>query len=338
MSKFHKPLRRLASACAAAVAVVAAAASASAHAAGADAAQDYPSRPVTLLVGFPAGGPSDQAARILVQRLQSKWPGARIIVENRGGANGTIAAAAMVKAAPDGYTLFLVTRSHVNVKWLYKNLPFDVATDFQPVALLLNMPNVMVVGPSVKEKDYASFAKDVRAKPDAFTAFSTGNGSDPHLALAEFQEKTGLKIRHIPYKGGAQGMVDMLSSRIDLSFATLGTVMTQIQQGKLRALAIGGKGRDPLLPDVPTFAEVGVKDFSPEAWYGVMAPVGTPPAIVTKLNKTINEVMNTPEGTQLLAQMGALPVNASVDDFAKEYAHDMEANGELIKRLGVTVD
>jgi tripartite-type tricarboxylate transporter receptor subunit TctC len=335
MSKFQKPLRRLASACAA---VVAAVGFSSAHAAGDEAAQDYPSRPITLLVGFPAGGPSDQAARILVQRLQGKWPSARIIVENRGGANGTIAAAAMVKAPADGYTLFLVTRSHVNVKWLYQNLPFDVAKDFQPVALLLNMPNVMVVGPSVKEKDYASFAKDVQAKPNTFTAFSTGNGSDPHLALAEYQEKTGLKIRHIPYKGGAQGMVDMLSSRIDLSFATLGTVMAQIQQGKLRALAIGGKGRDPLLPDVPTFAEVGVKDFSPETWYGVMAPVGTPAAIVAKLNKTINEVMNTPEGTQLLAQMGALPVNASVDDFAKEYARDIEENGVLIKRLGVTID
>lgn len=332
MIKFHTPLRRLAAA------FVAAAAFSGAHAAGDDAARDYPSRPVTLLVGFPAGGPSDQAARILVQRLQSKWPSSKIIVENRGGANGTIAAAAMVKAPADGYTLFLVTRSHVNVKWLYSNLPFDVAKDFQPVAKLLTMPNVMVVGPSVKEKDYADFAKDVRAKPDTFTAFSTGNGSDPHLALAEFQEKTGLKIRHIPYKGGAAGLVDMLSGRIDVSFATLGTVMTQIQQGKLRALAIGGKARDPQLPDVPTFAEVGVKGFSPETWYGVMAPVGTPPAIIAKLNKTINEVMNTPEGTKLLAQMGALPVDASVDAFAKEYQQDIVTNGALIKRLGVTVD
>ncbi|ARP92383.1 Bug family tripartite tricarboxylate transporter substrate binding protein [Bordetella genomosp. 9] len=327
---FSKRLLRWAGACAAALACNAAMA--------ADDAADYPARPITLLVGFPAGGPADQAARILADRLQSAWHGARIVVENRGGANGTIAAAAMTKAAPDGYTLFLVTRSHVNVKWLYKTLPFDVEKDFQPVAVLLTMPNVLVVGPSVKEKDYASLARDIAAKPDTFTAFSSGNGSDPHLALAEFQDKTGLRIRHIPYKGGAQGMMDMLSGRVDLSFATLGTVMAQIQQGKLRGFAIGGEARNPQLPDVPTFAEVGVKDFSPQAWYGVMAPAGTPPAIVAKLNRTINQVMNTPEGRKQLAQMGALPARLSPQEFAKLYAHDIAVNGRLIQELHVGVD
>jgi tripartite-type tricarboxylate transporter receptor subunit TctC len=303
------------------------------------AARNYPDRPITLLVGFPAGGPSDSAARIMVDRLQSAWPGARIIVENRGGANGTLAAAALLKAPADGYTLFFVTRSHVNLKWLYKSgLPFDTETDFLPVAEVLDMPNVLVVGPSVKEKSYAELARDIAAKPDTFTAFSSGNGSDPHLALALFEERTGLKIRHIPYKGGNQGMLDMLSGRVDLSFATLGTVMQQIRQGKLRALAIGGKQRDPLLPDVPTFAEVGVRDYSPETWYGVMAAKGTPPAIVEKLNRTINQVMNTPEGKAKLETLGAEPVNASVSEFDATYRKDMQEARELIQKLNVSID
>ena len=303
-------------------------------------ADDYPARPITLLVGFPAGGPSDTAARILASRLEGELPGARIVVENRGGANGTLAAAAMTKAPADGYTLFLVTKSHVNTKWLYRHLPFDPATDFQPVALLLTMPNVLVVGPSIQAPDYQAFAADARQHPGDYTVFSTGNGSDPHLAAEEFQEKTGLKFRHIPYKGGAQGMVDMLSGRVDLSFATLGTVMGYLADGshKVRALAVGGAQREPLLPDVPTFAEVGVAGFEPMAWYGVMAPVGTPRPILEKLNRAINHGMNQPEGVALLGKMGAAPTHASIEEFTALYQKDMKTNGELIGHLGVTLD
>lgn len=322
-------------ACAAAMALTTSAQIA--RAAGEDAA-NYPSRPITLLVGFPAGGPADTAARILVDRLMTKWPDAHIIVENRGGANGSIAASVMTKSAPDGYTLFLVTRSHVNLKWLYSSLPFDVEKDFQPVAVELSMPNVLVVGPSVKDADYAAFVKHAQAAPNTLTAFSSGNGSDPHLALAEYQEKTGLKFQHIPYKGGGPGMIDMLAGRVDMSFATLGTVMEQIKQGKARALAIGGDKRAPQLPDVPTFKELGVADYSPQAWYGVMAPANTPPAIVNKLNATINEVMNTPEGAKKLAILGAVPVKASVADFSKMYKQGIEESGKLIKSLHITMD
>jgi tripartite-type tricarboxylate transporter receptor subunit TctC len=304
----------------------------------ADAVKEYPARPVTLLVGFPAGGPADMAARILAERLHTEWPDLKLIVENRGGANGTLAASQLTKADPDGYTLFLATRSHVNLKFLYKKLPFDPATDFQPVAVLLDVPQVLVVGPAVKAANYAELAEEIRAKPDALTAFSTGNGSDPHLTLEEFKAKTGLKVRHIPYKGGSQGMVDMLSGRVDMSFATLGTAMGQLAPGKARALAIGSPKRYPLLPDVPTFAEVGVRDFDPQTWYGVMAPIGTPPALVEKLNHAINKVMNTPQGRASLARMGATPVNDSVAEFSKLYASDLKAGGALIERLGVTVD
>ncbi|OZI31423.1 hypothetical protein CAL29_26325 [Bordetella genomosp. 10] len=321
-----------------AIACLAALTARGAHAAGDDAAKDYPSKPITLLVGFPAGGPADNAARLLVDRIVTKWPQAKIIVQNRGGANGAIAATELTKAPADGYTLFFVTRSHVNLKWLTPNLPFNPETDFQPVAIVLDVPNVMVVGPSVKAPDYAAFVKDVAAHPNQYTAFSSGNGSDPHLALAEYMQKSGLRIRHIPYKGGNEGMLDMLAGRVDLSFATLGTVMSQLRKGKLRALAIGGKARSPQLPDVPTFAEVGVKDFSPEAWYGVMAPKGTPPAIVAKLNATINEVMNTPEGAKKLETLGAVPVRNTVDDFTAIYKHDLKTNGELIQRLGIHID
>jgi len=309
-------------------------------AAAADPAADYPTRPITLLVGFPAGGPSDTAARILAHQLEGELPGARVVVENRGGANGTLAAAALTKAPADGHTLFLVTKSHVNTKWLYRHLPFDPATDFQPVAVLLTMPNVLVVGPSIHAPDYQAFAADARQHPDEYTVFSTGNGSDPHLAAEEFQEKTALKFRHIPYKGGAQGMVDMLSGRVDLSFATLGTVMGYLADGRsqVRALALGGAQRDPLLPDVPTFAEVGVAGFEPMAWYGVMAPVGTPRPILEKLNQAINHAMNQPEGVAMLHKMGASPAHTSIEEFTELYQNDIKTNGELIRHLGVTLD
>jgi tripartite-type tricarboxylate transporter receptor subunit TctC len=327
--------RRRFVACAAALALTAPFARAADDTAAASA---YPSRTITMLVGFPAGGPSDAAARLLVERLQTKWPKANIIVENRGGANGSLAAAALTKAPADGYTLFLVTRSHVNLNWLYPKLPFNVEKDFQPVALMLTMPNVLVVGPSVKDADYAAFAAHVKAQPNALTAFSSGNGSDPHLALEEFRQKTGLQLRHIPYKGGGPGLIDMLGGNVDASFATLGTVMEQIRQGKARALAVGGDARDPMLPNVPTFKELGVKDYSPQAWYGVMAPAGTPKAIVDKLNTVINEVMNTPEGAKKLEVLGALPVKSSVEDFTRLYHKEIEENGKLIKSLHVTLD
>jgi tripartite-type tricarboxylate transporter receptor subunit TctC len=328
-------MRRL-MAYAATAAAMAVASLSPAHAAD-DPAASFPSKPITLLVGFPAGGPSDASARILAERLEHKWPGAHVIVENRPGANGSIAAAAMVKAPADGYTLFLVTRSHVNLKALYSKLPFDIEKDFQPIAKILTMPNVMIVGPSVKAADYAEFVKYAKANPGKLTAFSSGNGSDPHLALAEFQEKTGLQIRHIPYKGGGQGLVDMMGGQVDMSFATLATAMQQIVAGKVRALAIGGEKRHPDLPKVPTFRELGV-DFSPAAWYGVMAPAGTPTAIVNKLNAAINEVMNSPEGTKRLRDLGALPVHSSVADFTREYHQDIKNGTALIKKLNIHID
>jgi tripartite-type tricarboxylate transporter receptor subunit TctC len=244
----------------------------------------------------------------------------------------------MTKAAPDGYTLFFVTRSHVNLKWLYNKLPFDPEKDFKPVAVVLSMPNVLVVGPSVKEADYAALVKRARSDPNGMTAFSSGNGSDPHLALAEFQEKTGLKFRHIPYKGGGPGMLDMLAGRVDLSFATLGTVMEQIRQGKLRALANGGAERAPQLPDVRTFKELGIADYAPQAWYGVMAPTGTPPAIVEKLNAAITKVMNAAEGATKLDTMGAVPVKLPVADFERLYRHDIEESGKVIKSMKISID
>ena len=337
MKSCNRIPRRIASVVAIAATMLAAAAPA-ARAADDAAVRDYPSRPIDLLVGFTAGGPSDAAARILAKRLTAVWPNVHVIVENRPGADGAIAAAAMTKAAPDGYTLFLATRSHVNLKWLYSGLPFDVATDFQPVAEVLTMPQVLVVGPSIKDADYAAFVQDVKAHPNGLTAFSTGNGSDPHLALALYEQKTGLKIRHVPYKGGANATVDMLAGRVDCSFATLGTVMEQIDKGQVRALAIGGTGRDPQLPNVPTFKELGVPDYSPAAWYGVVAPVGTPKGIVEKLNKAINEVMNQPEGAKALATLGALPVKVSVAQFTQQYHDDLVANGKLIKSLHIPVN
>jgi len=299
-------------------------------------AEDYPtSRPINVLVGFPAGGPADHAARILTKLLQNVWPKAKFIVLNQGGANGTIAINNTVHAAPDGYTLLLGTQSMVNIQYLRKEVPYNVSKDLTPVAMLLRMPNVLVVGPSVKAKDYAEFMQQVKAAPGKYTAFSTGIGSDPHLALAEFKEKTGYQILHVPYKGGATPVLDMLAGRVDCSFATLGTVQSQLQKGKIRALAVGSEKPYPLLPGVPTFEQLGVKGYAPAVWYGVLAPKGTPAAIVDKLNKAITLAMNTKEGVEQLASMGATPTHLTPEQYNKVYQQNIVDNGKLIKSLGI---
>ncbi|MBV6306794.1 tripartite tricarboxylate transporter substrate binding protein [Candidimonas humi] len=299
-------------------------------------AADYPtSRPINVLVGFPAGGPSDHAARIMTKLLQQAWPQAKFIVMNQGGANGTIANSNVAHAAPDGYTLLLGTQSMVNIPYLHKKVPYDTAKDLVPVAMLLKMPNVLVVGPSVKAKDYAEFMQQVKAAPGKYTAFSSGIGSDPHLAVEEFMEKTGYKMLHVPYKGGAAGLLDMIAGRVDCSFATLGTVQGQLQKGQVRAFAVGSEKPYPLLPGVPTFEQLGVKDFAPAAWYGVLAPKGTPAAIVDKLNKTITQVMNSKEGVEQLASMGATPTRLTPEEYNKVYQEDIVESGKLIKHLGI---
>lgn len=299
-------------------------------------AADYPtSRPINILVGFPAGGPSDHAARILASSLGKIWPQAKFIVLNQGGANGTIAINNVAHAAPDGYTLLLGTQSMVNIQYLHKKVPYNTAKDLVPVAMLLKMPNVLVVGPSVKAKNYAEFMQQVKAAPGKYTVFSSGIGSDPHLAAAEFMEKTGYKMLHVPYKGGAAGLLDMLAGRVDCSFATLGTVQGQLQKGKVRAFAVGSEKPYPLLPGVPTFEQLGVKDFAPSAWYGVLAPKGTPAAIVDKLNKAITQAMNSKDGVEQLASMGATPTRLTPQQYNKVYQQDIVDSGKLIKSLGI---
>ncbi|WP_454829818.1 Bug family tripartite tricarboxylate transporter substrate binding protein [Paraburkholderia xenovorans] len=272
---------------------------------------------------------------MLAKQLTTKFPDAHIVVEDRTGANGAIAAAATAHAPADGHTLFFITKSTVNLKYLYKKLAFNIDTDFQPVAKMMTMPNVLIVGPSIKVADYPAFVAHVKSAPGQLTSFSTGVGSDPHLALAGFTQKTGLNIRHIPYTGASNALIDMYAGRIDVSFATLATAMPPISKGNVRPLAIGGDTRNTLLPNVPTFKELGVEGFSPQTWFGVIAPKGTPMPIVEKLNAAIREVMNTPEGVKLLATLGSVPANQSVGDFTKDFREDIADSGALIHSLGI---
>jgi tripartite-type tricarboxylate transporter receptor subunit TctC len=267
---------------------------------------DYPNRPVMLIVGYAPGGAIDQSARLLAHALAARW-GQPVIVDNRAGANGTIAATAVANAKPDGYTLLVTATSHTLNKFVKKNLPYDPETSFAPVALTVDVPNVLVVNASSPYRSVDELLVAMRAKPKDFNYASQGVGGIPHLAAEMFKLRTGTEMTHVPYKGASQGMTDLIAGVVDMSFPSPGSVMSYIGGGKLRALAVSATKRFPQLKDVPTFAEAGVANFTIGTWHGVLAPAATPPAIVAKLNADINEIIQTAAFSEALAAQGNAP-------------------------------
>lgn len=302
------------------------------------AADEYPSQPVRLLVGFAAGGPTDIVARVLGEGLQKQLE-RPVVVENRPGANATIATTAVARAKPDGYVGLIYATNHTINAVLYPNLQYESVDDFAPVGAVAVAPTVLVVNKDFPPQDFNEFLEEIKAKPDEYSYASAGSGGTPHLSAELFQQVTGTKIRHIPYKGAAPAIADVIGGHVPMSFATLGSVLPQINAGQVRALAVAAPERSPLLPDVPTFAEYGLNDFRLDSWYALAMPKGTPEPIIQKLSAAIQKITATQDYAQKMAAAGLQPITDSTPkDFEAQMRAEVELFDGLVKSSGLQVD
>ncbi len=303
---------------------------------GADAAS-YPSKPVTVLAPFAAGGTVDIIARLVGQKLSADL-GQPFVVDNRGGAGGTIATGMLARAAPDGYTVMVQHMGLAFNAGLYEKLPFDTARDIRPVAYIGATPNVLVVSKSLPVNSGAEFLAYAKANPGKINYGSGGVGSAGHVPMAVVASMTGLKMQHVPYKGSGPAIVDLMSGQIHAMLLTIPAVMPFIQQGSLRALATSGARRSPALPDLPTMEEVGVKGFEYEPWYGYFVPAGTPPAIQKKLHDAVDKALQDPVIISKLREQGLEVKRMSQQEFVDIVARDTAAWSAKIKALGLRAD
>lgn len=304
----------------------------------AQAQDNYPTKPIRLVVGFPAGGPTDVVARAFGD-FASRTLGQPIVVDNKPGANTILAAEAVASAPPDGYTLLLGALNHTMIPALYSNrVKFDALRSFAPVCSMAVSPTVLVVGPSMPVKTLSEFLAAVRAKPGERTYATPGSGSGGHFASEQFNRLAGTRMNHIPYKGAAQAVTDLMGGQVDSSFATLGSVLPQMQSGKLRALAVASPQRSPLLPDVPTFEESGIKGYSADAWYGLLAPTGTPPEIVAKLTKASADFARAPATAEKLRGLGMQPQNICGSAFTAQLDGEIKAATKTARELNLKLD
>jgi tripartite-type tricarboxylate transporter receptor subunit TctC len=300
------------------------------------AALDYPTRPVRWIVGYPAGGTTDIVARIIGQWLSERL-GQQFIVENKPGAGNNIATAEVVRAAPDGYTALLVNPANAINTTLYQHLPFNFMKDIAPVAGLIRVPNVMEVNPSVPANTVAEFIAYAKANPGKINWASSGNGTSVHLSGELFKIMTGVQFTHVPYRGSAPALTDMLSGTVQVMFDNMPSSLPHIQAGKLRALGVTTARRSDALPNVPTVADA-VPGYEASAFFGMGVPAGTPPEIIDKLNKEINAALADPRIKQRLAELGGMLIPGSPQDFGKVVAEETEKWAKVIKTGGVALE
>jgi tripartite-type tricarboxylate transporter receptor subunit TctC len=300
-------------------------------------ADTYPSKPVKIIVPFGPGGFTDVVARILQKELAPVL-GQPIIIENRPGAGSTIGTDSVAKSPPDGYTLVMVSTTHVISPHLYKNMPYDPIKDFQPVMKLVEGPYVMVVHPSLGVGTVKEFIALANKKPGDIFFASSGNGSSQHLVGALFMEMAGVKLTHVPYKGSNAAMQDLLGGQVKLSFVGMPNALSNIASGKLKALAVTTKKRSPDLPSVPTMDEAGVKGYEATIWLGMLAPKGTPRDIVDTLNADIRKVLAEPEARKLMHKAGVEVSTSTAEEFDALMQSELERWGKVVKETGAVVN
>ncbi|MBR0819512.1 tripartite tricarboxylate transporter substrate binding protein [Bradyrhizobium liaoningense] len=304
---------------------------------GAAQAQDYPSRPVKIIVPFPAGGSNDIIARIVAQKLTER-NGQTFLVENRGGAGGNIGAETVASAEPDGYTLLLTAPPPLTINGsLYKKLPFDPAKAFAPIALIASVPIVLVVNPSVQAKNVGELIALAKAKPGSLNFGSSGIGSTNHLAGELLKSMAGVDIVHVPYRGAAPAMNDLLAGQIPFMFDNMPAVLPQVQGKAINAIAVAGAKRAQGLPDVPTVAET-IPGFEASSWFGLVAPAKTPAPALAKLSGELKTILTMPDVKKRLAELGAEPGTVFGDAFGKFMTDETAKWGKLVKASGATVD
>ena len=301
-------------------------------------AQTYPAKPIRLVVPFPPGGTTDILARDVGQKLTEAW-GQPVVVDNRPGAAGNVGSDIVAKSAPDGYTLEMCTVStHAINPSLYSNIPYDHIKDFAPVILVARVPNVLEVNPGVPVYTVADLIKLAKEKPGQLNFASSGSGTSIHLSGELFKTMTGVSMVHVPYKGSAPAITDLMGGQVQLMFDNLPSSLQQIKAGKLRAIAVTSAQRSPALPDTPTIVESGVPGFEATSWFGVLAPAGTPPAIISKLNAEIDKWLQSAPGKAQLLEQGALPAGGTPEQFAAYIRAETEKWAKVVKASGAKVD
>lgn len=298
-------------------------------------AQDFPSRPVRLVIGFPPGGPADFFARTLAEPLSKQW-GQPVLVDNRAGANGLIAAEFVLRSPADGHALYLssagalVIQQHLQLK-----MPFETLVDFAPVSHVVSVPELLVAHPALPAASVKELVALARRRPGQVTFASTSTGSMPHLAGEQFKAAAGIDITHVPFKGAAPAVIDVMAGHVQILFADLPILLPQVKGGKLRPLVLASNRRHPLLPEVPTTAEVGMPGVLADNWYGVMVPVKTPAAVVSRLNQSLVKVLQEPAVRTRLADQGAEATGGTTEQFAEFIRAEAARWGKVVRAAGL---
>lgn len=300
-------------------------------------AEGYPAKPIRIVTPFPPGGGLDLMARVIAQWLSDAW-GRQVVVDNRPGAGGSIGAAIAAKAAPDGYTLLIVSSAHTVNATLYRKLPYDTLKDFDPVLLVTAVPHLLVVHPSFPASTVKQLIAIAKSRPGQVAYASGGLGSSTHLAGELFRSMAKIKLLHVPYKGTGPSLVDVLSGQVPVTFGTVPSVIQQVKAGKLRALGLTGAKRARLVPDVPTIAEAGVSGYEAATWHGVLVPAGTPAAIVAKLNGEIMRMLNDAEIRARVTRDGLEPLGSTPEQFDAYLRAEVRKWAQVIRTAGIRVE
>ena len=304
---------------------------------GAVHAQSYPNKPVKLIVPFAPGGFTDVVARILGQRLSTAM-GQQFVIENKAGAGSIIGTDFVAKSAPDGYTLVMISTTHVISPWIYKTVPYDPLKSFVAVTKLVDSPYVLLVNPKVAARNVQEFVALAKAAPNTIHYASSGNGSSQHLMGGLFVSMAGAPLKHVPYKGSGAAANDLVAGIVESSFAGVPNALAQVPQGRLKALAVTTAKRIPQLPDVPTLQEAGVPGYEASVWLALLAPAGTPRDIVNKLNSEIGKLMSSPDTRKALYDAG-VEVSPSTPEAMTEYmAQEMVRWGKVVKETGIKLE
>lgn len=306
--------------------------------AGSAVAQPFPTKPIRMIVPYPPGGGTDGLARVLAERMSERL-GQRVVIENMGGAGGTIGSAATAKAAPDGYTIMMGTlATHSIAPALYPKLSYSVARDFKPISNFAYLTNYVIAGPSLKATSVTDLIKLAKAEPGKIRFASAGNGSAGHLAIELLRMRTGIDVVHVPYKGGGPALTDLLGGHVDAIVGDPVTMLPHIQSGKLRALAFAGPKRSAALPNVPTTAEAGLPEFYVRIWHGVLAPAGVSAEVAKTLADAVHSATVDPAVQAALAKMGAEPAEETLDEFGKMLQAEAVKWGEVVRTGNVRLD
>jgi tripartite-type tricarboxylate transporter receptor subunit TctC len=302
------------------------------------AAQNFPSKPVRVVITYPPGGSTDVVGRALAARL-TEVLGQQVVVDNRGGAGGIIGTDIVAHATPDGYTVLLGTSAGMSINpLLHKKLPYDVQRDFASISLVVINPQALVAHPALPVSNVQELIKLARAKPGQINYASPGVGSPNHMGMELLKSMTGINVVHVPYKGGGPAMTELLAGQVQLLFNSIPSVLPQVKAGRLKALAVGSARRSPAMPDVPTVAESGVPGYEYATWYGLFAPAGTPHAVIAQLNKAVAAALKNPELSQSLAAQGSEPNPTSPDALARFVTSEHDRWSRVVKAAHMTAE